>query len=72
MIDGCGIVTTMGALAQFSLFTDLIGSAYLPSAIPVIPELLGKQLFVQWGVLDGGPIQGVLTATEAISLRVGY
>ena len=71
-VNGCGVLSVVGTFIQLPMFTDSLGGALLPSPIPPDPGLLGRQLFLQWGILDGGPIQGVLTASEALQFRVGY
>jgi hypothetical protein len=69
--SGCGIAMTMGPLAQYFTFTNALGGASVLTGLPDDPCLVGDQFVVQFGVLDGGPLLGVFTVSDALLVTIG-
>lgn len=70
-VGGCGIAMGNGDILQYFTFTDITGSARLPGGIPNDPALIGREFVLQWGIFDGGPILGSITASDAVLVRFG-
>ena len=71
VVDTCGIAMVIGNHFQLNGFVDATGSLTIPALLPADPNLLGSELLLQFGVLDGGPVLGVVTASPALFLRIG-
>lgn len=67
----CGIASSTGTIIQLFTFTDVVGSATLAAGLPNDPCLVGDEILLQWGVLDGGPVLNSITASDAIVIRIG-
>jgi hypothetical protein len=70
-VSGCGLASSAGDLVQYFTYTDVAGMAVLPAGLNDDPDLIGLEFLLQWGILDGGPIQGALSASDAIVLTIG-
>ena len=69
--SGCGIVVFGPAYLQFHTFTNVLGRAELAGGLPSEPALVGLEFVLQWGILDGGPLLGALSVSDAMVLRIG-
>ena len=70
-VSGCGIASSAGELVQFSGFTDALGQATLSAGLANDPSIVDREYLLQWGVLDGGPLLGSLTISDAVVVRFG-
>jgi hypothetical protein len=68
---GCGYVLFGSNYVQFFTFTGVLGAASIPAGLSQNPCLIGTEYVLQWGVLDGGPVLGVLTLSDAMVVRIG-
>jgi hypothetical protein len=68
---GCGYVLFPIPYFHYFALTDSTGRSFLGAALPFDPCLIDREFHLQWAVLDGGPILGAITVSDATTIRIG-